>query len=143
MSHPSPEEIKRFVTLQNEKWNAHDKEGYLEAWKSMAPNGITFEDPVGTPPKIGWELWSQMWDTFNRSSLEQRIAFSCVSANEIALFVYHRATYAGDTTEIRDIELFAFSDGEIHVRCWWEMPSSAAHVATLERYSVAGQHDQS
>ena len=84
-----------------------------------------------------------MWDTFNPTSHEQRIEFSCVRADEIALFVYHRATYSGDTTDIRDIEVFAFSDGEIHVRCWWEMPSSTAHVATLEHYSVAGQHEQS
>ena len=55
MSHASPEEIKSFVTLQNKKWNEHDRAGYIKAWKSMAPNGITFEDPVGTPPKVGWE----------------------------------------------------------------------------------------
>jgi hypothetical protein len=27
-------------------------------------------------------------------------------------------------------------------RRWWEMPSSAAHVATLEHYSVASRHQQ-
>jgi hypothetical protein len=53
MTQPSEDEITNFVALQCAKWNAHDKCGYLDAWKAIAPNGITFEDPVGTAPKVG------------------------------------------------------------------------------------------
>ncbi len=36
MPQPTDEEIKSFVALQRPKWNAHDQQGYLEAWKSIA-----------------------------------------------------------------------------------------------------------
>ena len=46
-----------------------------------------------------------MWDQFNPCSVEQRIDFCCLRGNEMALFMYHKATFAGDTTETRDIEV--------------------------------------
>ena len=50
MTQRSEEAITNFVALQCAKRNAHDKHGYLDAWNAIAPDGITFEDPVGTPP---------------------------------------------------------------------------------------------
>ena len=143
MTQPSEEAITNFVALQCAKWNDHDKHGYLDAWKAIAPNGITFEDPVGTPPKVGWDTWSDMWDQFNSSSIEQRIDFFCLRANEIALLIYHKATYAGHTTEINDIEVWKFEDGMAQVRCWWSPPSSPVHAASLKRYSASGEPAQS
>jgi hypothetical protein len=56
MPQPTDDEIKSFVTLQCAKWNEHDRQGYPNACKAIAPNGITFEDPAGTPPKAGWDM---------------------------------------------------------------------------------------
>jgi hypothetical protein len=143
MPQPTDEEITNFVALQCEKWNARDKQGYLEAWKAIAPDGITFEDPVGTTPKAGWDMWSDMWDKFNPFSVEQRVDFLCLRAEEVALLMYHKAAYAGDTTEAVDIEVWKFSDGMAHVRCWWNPPASATHAASLKDYSAAGDRKES
>jgi hypothetical protein len=143
MPQPTGDEIKSFVALQCAKWNEHDRQGYLDAWKAIAPNGITFEDPVGTPSKAGWDMWLKMWDQFNQFSVEQRVDFVSLRGDEVALCMYHNAEYAGETTETVDIEVWKFVDGMAHVRCWWNPPTSATHAALLEGYSAAGGGEQS
>jgi hypothetical protein len=138
MPNPTEKEIKDFVFDHCAVWMAHDKQGFVDLWKKYATKRVTFEDPVGTAPKTGPAQWSDMWDRFNPYTLEYRPEYVYVCGNEAAIAFYHKMNTGGEVTEIRDIEIWKFDDGDIEVRCWWDMPESGPHAATLREYSTLG-----
>jgi hypothetical protein len=139
MANPSEQEVKDFVVDHCKIWMTHDKEAFNKLWKSFATKEITFEDPVGTPPKVGWDQWSDMWDRFNQFTLDYRPERLYVRDNEAAIAFYHKMDTQGEIVEIRDIEIWKFDNGTVNVRCWWDLPSGGAHAASLTEYSVEGR----
>jgi hypothetical protein len=139
MTNPTEQEIKDFVANQCAIWMAHDKEAYTNLWRSIATKDVIVEDPVGTPPKIGWGQWSDMWDRFNPFTLEYRPERVYVCGNEAVIAFYHKMNTGGEIVEIRDIEIWKFDNGTVNVRCWWDLPSGGAHAASLIEYSAAGR----
>jgi hypothetical protein len=144
MAELTPQEIKDFIRQQCERWNAHDKEGYTKLWQSVAPDLISFEDPVGSVPKTGWDLWSDMWDRFNPNSQEQRIEHLTVCGNEAALYFYFRTEQEGEIVESRDIETWTFESGKVYVRAFWELPEGGVKDASMAEYvNLGGQESRS
>jgi hypothetical protein len=135
---PTEQQIKDFVVNQCATWMAHDKEGYANLWKGFATKKVIFEDPVGTPPKVGWEQWSDMWDRFNPFTVDYRPEHVYVRGNEAAIAFYHKMNTGGEVVEIRDIEIWKFDNGTVEIRCWWDPPESGAHAESLAEYSDVG-----
>lgn len=140
MPDPSEQEIKDFVVEHSNLWMAHDKQRHTELWKRFASNEIIFEDPVGSPPKLGWDQWSEMWDRFNEFTLDYHAERIYACGNEAAIAFYHKMNTGDEITEIRDIEIWKFDNGTVEVRCWWDYPDAGAHAATLKEYSTLGGH---
>jgi hypothetical protein len=134
----SEQEIRDFVVATTERWNAHDKDGYIRLWQQVAPAGATLEDPVGSPPKHGWDQVSAMWERFNPVCEEERIEQLFVRGNEAAVLMYHRLVNDGEIAEIRDIEIWRFEEGTLLIRCWWDPPDSGAHADSLAVYERTG-----
>ena len=137
-ANPTEQEIKDFVFNHCAVWMTGDKERLTDLWKSYATKEIIFEDPVGTPPKTGWQQWSDMWDRFAPFIIEYRPERVYVRGNEAAIAFYHKINVGGQISEIRDIEIWKFDNGTVFVRCWWDMPDDGAHAVTLAEYSEAG-----
>lgn len=138
MSNPTEKEIKDFVINHCAVWMTHDKQRHTELWKAFATKQISFEDPVGTAPKLGWDQWSDMWDRFNPHTLDYRPEYVYVCGNEAAIAFYHKMQAGDDIVEIRDIEIWKFDDGNLEVRCWWDFPETGSYANTLEEYSTLG-----
>ena len=134
----TPQEIKDFIYKQCERWNAHDKEGYTKLWQSVGPDLISFEDPVGTVPKTGWDLWSDMWDRFNPQSQEQRVEHLAVCGNEAAMHLYFRSEEDGQIVETRNIEIWKFESGKL-TRAFWEIPEGGPKDASMAEYVNLGE----
>jgi hypothetical protein len=67
MAVPSKEAIRRYFDRHVEAWNSHDRDGFLANWKSIATD-VSMEDPVGSPPRRGWdEVVLGPWDLMNDS----------------------------------------------------------------------------
>ena len=60
MRRPHDEEIRDVIEASYALWNANDRHGWLEHWKSVTPGVHTLEDPIGTPPKSGWEILAEV-----------------------------------------------------------------------------------
>ena len=140
VANPSSQEIKDFIVNQCVLWNAQDKAGYTDLWKSFATKEIIFEDPVGTPPKVGWDQWSDMWDQFCPLRLKQRVELIFVRGNEAAIVFHHEMNTADGIAEFRDIEIWKFDDGVVSVRCWWDLPDSGSASDFLNEYAAQGGH---
>jgi SnoaL-like protein len=117
---PSGDEIRRFFDRYFAAWNDHDKEGFLDAWHSVA-NDVSAEDPVGTPSRRGWEeCVTGPWDLMN-AVVTMTPEHLLVCANEAAAVIRIDALVDGQTVTSRSIEVFRFGDdGSVLMRTWWE-----------------------
>ena len=66
MSIPTASELKQFAKNYVALWNAGDKEAWVQNWRAVGPGDFTMFDPVGTPPKHGFEACAlEPWELFN------------------------------------------------------------------------------
>jgi hypothetical protein len=120
---PSAEEIRRIIERSYELWNADDKQGWLDHWKSVTPGTHTLEDPIGTPPKRGWEIMSELWDQTGRDRLYITVERIIVCANEGVAVARNEGTVKGKHVCIDSVDIYRFTgDGSTHARSFWHIP---------------------
>jgi hypothetical protein len=120
---PSPREIRRIIERAYELWNADDKAGWLAHWRSVTPGEHLLEDPIGTPPKRGWEILAEVWDRTARGRLYITPVQIIVCGNEGAAFCDNAGTVRGKDVLIKSIDIYKFGeDGSTHARSFWEIP---------------------
>jgi hypothetical protein len=104
--------IEKFIHAQAKAWNSGDKAAFLEAYRSVAPNGLEIEY-VGRPAADGWPVLEAMWEQQNAKVQVESIA-TIVNAGEAAC--HNRNWIRGTQNWIETIELFRFDSDRLKVR---------------------------
>lgn len=119
---PARQALERHV----EYWNAQQR----DRWVALFSSAMIFEDPVGTPPKVGLEAVHSSWDRSftpgRRWTLHPRTIISL--GREAAVVMLNKGDLQGRQVEITSIETFAVdAEGLIaHIRSFFEQPQDFA-----------------
>jgi hypothetical protein len=130
MPTPSSETIRGALEGHVELWNAGDKEAWLQNWRTAAPGELTsFEDPVGTPPKRGWETLSTAWDESPAADWTLRLQKLIVCGNQAAAFIRNDGKVKGKPVIVESIEIYSFGeDGSLAVKTYWDIPEGSEYA---------------
>jgi hypothetical protein len=122
MTVPTPDTIRHTIERTVQLWNEHtDKQAWLDAYESLAPGGLTFEDPVGTPVKRGREALAPLWDASPGVTITIERLIVC--GNEAAAVVRNEGTANGHDFSVPTIETSTYGEnGSLHVRVYLEKP---------------------
>jgi hypothetical protein len=104
--------IEAFLHAQTEHWNAGDKPAFFDAYRRVAPAGLTIEY-VGRPLQDGWAVLDHMWEN-QRANIRAEPVAKIVNGNEAACYV--RNVIIGTERAIETVELFRFDAGRLFVR---------------------------
>lgn len=123
MAAPHGDEIRSIIERSYALWNADDKAGWLAHWRSVTPGVHTLEDPIGTPPKLGWDILAEVWDRTGRDRLYITAERIIVCENEGVAVCRNEGTVRGRHLRIDSVDLYRFSqDGSTHTRSFWQIP---------------------
>ena len=115
-------QIEAFLHRQVHCWNAGDKAGFFDAYRSVAPNGLQIEY-VGRPPSDGWPVLEHMW-TQQSAKIEIEELLLVINGTEAACHALNKVR--GTAMAIHTLELYAFEAGRLSVRYFIQPPSIAA-----------------
>ncbi|SOE73136.1 hypothetical protein SAMN05446635_4719 [Burkholderia sp. OK233] len=104
--------IPAFLHGQTEHWNAGDKAAFFDAYRRVAPAGLTIEY-IGRPPQDGWPVLEHMWEN-QRANIRAEPVAKIINGNEAACYV--RNVIIGTDRAIETVELFRFEAGRLFVR---------------------------
>ena len=131
MAAPTREALLEWAKGHVEHWNSGDKEAWVASWKKVAPGDFVMLDPVGTPPRTGFEACaSEPYDLF-QPSMRFRVdpATRFVCGNEVAWVMENRFRKDGRESVVRSIEVYRFGDdGSVEVRTHYDVPASSDPV---------------
>ena len=117
---------RRDLELHVDHWN-HQRR---DQWVALFSPAMVFEDPVGTPPKVGLEAVHNSWDRSftpgRRWTLHPRTVVS--AGREAAVLMVNQGDLQGRLVEITSIETFTVdTDGLIvHIRSFFDQPQDFA-----------------
>ena len=116
MTTPTISDLRPLLERSLALWNEHaDKDAWLDSWRTMAPGGLTFEDPVGTPTQHGVEALASLWErpVSVTITMEQLV----LSGSEAAAVMRNEGTAADRAFCVHTVETYALgADGSLHVR---------------------------
>ena len=119
-SHPAVRAVQRHAA----NWNARDR----AAWLALFDDSVTFEDPVGKPPKLGRAAAEGSWDnSFTEGRVwtlhPQRIIGG--GEFEAAVHMLNRGVLHGKEVELESIELYRVDETGliVSVRAFFEQPT--------------------
>ena len=125
MAVPTKKQLLKWAENYVALWNAGDKAGWAENWRSVAPGDFRMLDPVGTPEKVGFEHCAlDSFDLFNKN-LRFKIADGSlfVNGNEVAWLLENHITTDGETQIGLSIETYRFEeDGSVVIRTYYRVP---------------------
>lgn len=111
--------IEQFLHAQVACWNAGDKQGFLEAYRGVAPSTLTIEY-VGRPATDGWPVLEGMWTQQNAKIAIEEI--TCIINGQEAA-CHNRNKIKGTDVAIETIELYRFdAGGRLSVRYFIRQP---------------------
>jgi len=117
----TPEQIRATITAYFDRFNAHDRAGYVGLYAVDA----TLEDPVGTEVRRGHDRIGEFWDSVQAMTENVRlepIGEPCIAAGEAA-FKFTIVNVLDGTTYVMDaIDAMTFDDdGAItSMRAYWD-----------------------
>jgi len=132
MPTPTREALIAWARGYVEHWNSGDKQAWIANWKRVAPGGFVMVDPVGTPPRSGFEQCAaEPYDLFQPSTrfrVDPSTLFVC--GNEVAWVMENTFTNDGETQVMRSIEVYRFDDdGAVEIRTHYDVPDATDPVA--------------
>ncbi|MFM8382569.1 MAG: nuclear transport factor 2 family protein [Actinomycetota bacterium] len=119
---PARQALERHV----EFWNGQQR----DRWVALFSSAMVFEDPVGTPPKVGLAAVHNSWDRSftpgRRWTLHPQTVISV--GQEAAVLMLNSGDLQGRRVEITSLETFTVdADGLIvHIRSFFEQPQDFA-----------------
>ena len=126
MATPTREQLEKFAAGYVQLWNEGDKEAWKRNWLDVAPGDFTMWDPVGTPPKHGFEHCAL--DSFDL--FQPRIRFHTpketifFNPGHVAWVMQNQHERDGKTAASNSIETYAFGeDGSVVIRTYYPVPS--------------------
>ena len=135
MATPSRARLEKWAENYVALWNAGDKQGWIDNWRSVAPGDFRMLDPVGTPEKRGFEeCCANSFDLFQPKvhfKIAEGTLFIC--DNEVAwLLENHIETEKGKIVGL-SIETYRFeANGDVNIRTYYKVPQhSEAEMGEL------------
>ena len=125
MPKPSTKELKSWAENYITLWNAGDKNGWAENWKSLVSGDFRMLDPVGTPEKRGFqECALDSYDLFQphvRFKIAEGTLFIC--DNEVAWLLENHIKTKEEEIVGLSIETYRFEeDGSVTIRTYYRVP---------------------
>jgi hypothetical protein len=132
MATPTREALLEWAKGYVEHWNSGDKQAWIANWKKVAPGDFVMLDPVGTPPKQGFEgCAAGPYDLFQpqtRFRVDPKTMFVC--GNEVAWVMENTFTKDGSSEVMLSIEVYRFGDdGSVEIRTHYDVPEASDPVA--------------
>ena len=107
-------------------WNAIDR----ESWIKLFSPAMVFEDPVGTPEKVGVDAVYKSWDRSFKPGRRWTLHPEHVVAagNEAAVVMRNEGDLAGEKVTIRSMEIFIVDNSGllVRIRSFFDQPSDFA-----------------
>jgi len=107
-------------------WNAMNRESWI---KLFSPQ-MVFEDPVGSPEKVGFDAVYKSWDRSFKPGRRWTLHTEHIVAagNEAAVVMRNEGDLNGQKVTIRSIEIFSVDDSGllIRIRSFFDQPSDFA-----------------
>ena len=107
-------------------WNAMDR----ESWIQLFSPHMVFEDPVGTPEKVGLDAVHKSWDRSFKPGRRWTLHPEHVVAagNEAAVVMRNEGDLNGQKVTIRSIEIFIVDDSGllVRIRSFFDQPTEFA-----------------
>ena len=107
-------------------WNAMDR----ESWIQLFSPHMVFEDPVGTPEKVGLDAVYKSWDRSFKPGRRWTLHPEHVVAagNEAAVVMRNEGDLNGEKVTIRSIEIFIVDESGllVRIRSFFDQPSDFA-----------------
>ena len=107
-------------------WNAIDR----ESWIKLFSPAMVFEDPVGTPEKVGVDAVYKSWDRSFKPGRRWTLHPEHVVAagNEAAVVMRNEGDLAGEKVTIRSIEIIIVDNSGllVRIRSFFDQPSDFA-----------------
>ncbi len=126
MAEPTGEQLEKWALLYVRLWNEGDREGWGQNWRDVAPGDFTMWDPVGTPPKHGFEHCAlDSYDLFQPHvtfhTPKETLFFN---RGHVAWVMQNQFERDGVRTSVNSIETFSFAaDGSVVIRTHYPVPS--------------------
>ena len=111
--------IEQFLHTQVKAWNAGDRDGFLAAYRAVAPNGLQIEYVGRGPASDGWPVLEGMWAAQSAKIEIEEVAL-ILNGDEAAC--HNRNKVRGTTMAIETIELYRFDAGVLSVRYFVRQP---------------------
>ena len=101
-----------------------------ESWVKLFSPQMVFEDPVGTPEKVGVDAVYKSWDRSFKPGRRWTLHPEHVVAagNEAAVVMRNEGDLNGQKVTIRSIEIFVVDDSGllVRIRSFFDQPSDFA-----------------
>ena len=132
MPTPTREELLAWARGYVEHWNSGDKAAWVANWKKVAPGELTMLDPVGTPPKHGFDgCCADPYDLFQPMTefyVDPETLWVC--GNEVAWVMTNIFRKDGEEKRMKSIEVYRFGDdGSVEIRTHYDVPDASDSVA--------------
>jgi hypothetical protein len=117
-----------------EYWNARNR----EAWIAIFAPDVVFEDPVGSPPKVGLESVRNQWDRSLTPGREWRLVAERIAGvgDEVAIVMRNEGNIHGEEVLVVSLEVWKVDAAGLvtSVRAFFEPdPSVQSEYFQLER----------
>jgi hypothetical protein len=125
------EQVRAFVHRQGAQWNNGDHDGFMAAYRSIAPNGFHMEFPVGGPVQSGWQVLEDLWANYQGKMSVSYPVVAFADNGELAVIEQVDVVIEGTTHSHHGVHAYVLRDGELLVRYFSESPEpNAAAQAT-------------
>ena len=126
MAFPTRDELEIWADGYVRFWNEGDKDAWVANWRKVAPGDVTMWDPVGTPPKHGFEhSCADSFDLFQptvKFRVPKETLFFC--GNHVGWVMKNVFERDGQQGEHDSIETYEFGDdGSVVIRTYYVVPS--------------------
>lgn len=119
---PVQQAVQSHVVL----WNSMKR----ESWIKLFSPSMVFEDPVGTPEKVGLDAVHKSWDRSFKPGRRWTLHPEHVVAagNEAAVVMRNEGDLNGEMVTIRSIEIFIVNDSGllVRIRSFFDQPTDFA-----------------
>lgn len=123
---PTRQQLKTWAADYVRLWNDGDRDGWARNWLAVAPGDFTMWDPVGTPPKHGFQHCAL--DSFDL--FQKRVRFATpketlfFNRGHVAWVMQNHFEKDGKSTYSNSIETFEFGDdGSVVIRTFYPVPA--------------------
>lgn len=123
----TPQDIERFLHAQINAWNAGDKDGFFDAYRAAAPQGLSIEYAGRDGPTDGWPVLEHMWAQ-QAARFEIEEVELIINGRDAAC--HNRNKVRGTPLAIDTIELYRFDGaGRLAVTYFIRLPPELAAAA--------------